>query len=304
MPQNTTSLRPTFTNKIFDKLKRGESINLIGGKGTGRTRLLHDLKRKADAEGIITVILDIKTCRYSYESFQDQINEQLSQLLPESSGNFDASNDNTLPITVNGEKAIVEVNLSIMLLRRLPEGKRIFLLLDNFNDILDRRDQRFPKTFFDDLNALKNKSNISLCCVTEESHLQSQIYCEDEKGEFHQGTSWLELNIIDIPRMGLHEIRDELNAKMGNNNTWKDEFQQEYFVDQIHSTIPQSKYMKLVVNNFELEGEAENAEHRWGRIKNGYKKNHVKKAASFWSWDVWLERGKKLSEIWKNFKSK
>ena len=75
-------LRPNFTLKIFEKLKNGDSINLIGKEGIGRSRLLEDVKKLAKTEDIVILIVDLKSCFYNSKSFKKQFYQQVKEQLP------------------------------------------------------------------------------------------------------------------------------------------------------------------------------------------------------------------------------
>lgn len=72
-----TPLRPTFTRLLLRKLREGHSINLVGLRGAGGSRALHDLQALAAAEGLTAIRVDMNRYKYNYPGFIEEIQGQL-----------------------------------------------------------------------------------------------------------------------------------------------------------------------------------------------------------------------------------
>lgn len=244
--------RKVFTNTIYAKLKRGDSLNLVGAKNTGRKRLLEDLKELASQEDtpIQVILIDLNGVKHSFDGFEEQVREQLdlpliatspsTNLLPEGKKeNLPASN--------------VPMDMSILLEKYDLHKKKLFLLLHNFDAILDNAEQRFPKSFFDDLNSFKNKSNISLCCVTQKPHLQSRIkYQTPDKNQIIDTLSWLDLRVIDIVKPNQSEVREEINKRLKDSIRWQEEGQKEKAIEAITDHQCPFEFLNLLSDNYEI----------------------------------------------------
>ncbi len=69
-------LRPEFTRDLRKTLLDGGSVNLIGPAGSGRGRLIEDLRRCAPADRP-ALHADMKTWKASYEGFTENLSLQL-----------------------------------------------------------------------------------------------------------------------------------------------------------------------------------------------------------------------------------
>lgn len=179
-------LRPTFTKAIIQQLQRGRSINLIGKEGSGRRRLLEDIQKSGLLETTV-VLINLKNYRLSYEGFMRDFCSQLEK-------------DNYKADTLNG------------IIEKYEENKeRIFIFLHNFDALLNNQsvDGKYDTCFYDNLNYIKNKSNIALICVTEKPHDQSLVFIA---GKPHRN-SWLDLEKKHIPKLTNEEITLELERQ-------------------------------------------------------------------------------------------
>lgn len=242
--------RKHFTKAIYDKLINGDSINLTGNRHNGQKRLLEDIRHLGKQEGIKTLIVDMNSCKYSFQGFLDLVSEQLGKpviysaqkALPEASV-FSSSTD------------LSKVDISQFITQSDQTYHRHLLLLLNYDALLDNEKQRFPKAFFDNLNSLKNKKDVSLCCVTERPHLQYKVFYEDDKGSIEDTTSWLDLNIIDNAKPTSSEIREELNKRLQASIRWQEEQQKEIFVDAIKDHQGNYAFMEMIINSFAISQE-------------------------------------------------
>jgi len=140
--------------------------------------------------------------------------------------------------------------------------------------------------------------------VTQKSHRNSTIYYKDEQGQSKYGTSWLDLTVIETPLMTMEEIRKELNRSMSHLDTWQKEIGQEYFVDKIHQVIPQARYLKIVLNSFELKDNL-TAEQRWNLSKTEYVKHYPPKKQEKISINIEpaINLIERFLRMWKDFKT-
>lgn len=259
-------LRKSFTRNVYKKLKNGDSINLIGSEHTGRKRLLEDIKSLADQEGITTLLVDMKALRRNYEGFISEVHEQFGIISTEQKL-LEGSN---LLAIVNEED---NQHIAIVLANQLTNHKRIFLLLHNYDAILGNENQKFPKQFFDDLNSLKNKSEISLCCVTEKAQSTYNVHYYDENEKVTVTMSWLVLTPIDIVRLKLPEIREEMNKTLKETTRWEDEPHKEKFMTAVNENELPFKLMELIKNEFEINDDLVDAEQRLYKCHQSMIKN-------------------------------
>jgi len=177
MENDSFYLRPAFTKRVIrDLIDRGFSINIFGQPGTGRTRLLEDIQH-SDLKNVRSIYVNMKNCKESYNGFINIIWEQFGKKGQQPSAFGDII------------KAIDETE------------EKIMLLIDNFDSILNN-----PQ-IDNSLNSIKNKTKISLLCVTEKPHDHSVIHFN---GKPH-GTSWLDLNKVELPKLTYREIDLELS---------------------------------------------------------------------------------------------
>ncbi|WP_133512680.1 hypothetical protein [Candidatus Thiosymbion oneisti] len=141
-------LRPAQTSRIArELLEQCRPINLIGGRGQGRARLLDDLMG-IDPD-IFWLYADLKEHRYRFAGLLETLWDQTGLV-------------GYPPSTLGG------------LVDKLTAGNRpVCLLLHHFDAILDNPDPNldagFDAAFLDTLNALKNRG-VSLLCVTRRAY--------------------------------------------------------------------------------------------------------------------------------------
>lgn len=283
MPDFSHCLRKAFTNDLYRKLVNGNSINLVGPKFNGRLRLLEDLANVARQEGNTVVVVDMNHWKTDYEGFVKHAQEQVLLAAPAS-------------VTEEESRALVPAeHLSKALSAQLPHHQRIILLLNNFDAILDNPRRRFPKTFFDDLNSLRHKPNLSLCAVTQKSHLQSTIYYKEET-EFKNTLSWLELEIVELPRPTLSEVREELDKRLLEVAFWRDEPEKERFVVAVQDHTAFYRFLEIVCNSFGMNHQQIPAETRLQQCYKTFEKNYRRLQES--PLPGYLEKGKGFVDYW------
>jgi hypothetical protein len=178
-------LRPTCTRTVLKELLvRRQSVNLTGGDGQGKSRLLQDLKAMAAAQGLRVALLSLKEHRLQYANFLRAAAMQLG-----------------LPRTDYTDFADLVSDLS---LRR--DGAYL-LLLDEI-EVLNEyssNDPRYNAQFVASLNLLKNLDHLHLLCASRE-WLKAVVF----DGE----TSLLTLHPIPLPSLSQQEIQAELHHRL------------------------------------------------------------------------------------------
>ncbi len=178
----THCLRPVFTARIAERVEKGASVNLIGGQGQGRGRLLDDLRR-LPGEQVLWLSVNMKTCRASHSGFLGQLWEQ------------------------SGLEGIRPPDFGQLTRRLAKSGRRAVFLLHHFDAILDNPDgdPKYDVRFLNALNALHNRGT-ALVCVTQRPY---NDYVIVSGTKIHRGST-LDLAKEPIPALTLEEIKTEL----------------------------------------------------------------------------------------------
>lgn len=178
-------LRPTCTQTVLNELLvRRQSVNLTGGDGQGKSRLLQDLKAMAAAQGLRVAMLSLKEHRLQYANFLRAAAMQLG-----------------LPRTDYTAFADLVSDLS------LGRDGQYLLLLDEIEVLNEYRsnDPRYNAHFVASLNLLKNLDHLHLLCASRE-WLKAVVF----DGE----TSLLTLHPIALPALSQQEIQAELHSRL------------------------------------------------------------------------------------------
>ena len=179
-------LRPALTNVLVQRLNRGDSLNIYGEPGIGKTRLLEDIRGEAPPRTLV-VSVSIRGYQYSYGGFCRAIWAEARQ---------EGEAPPTFDKVVDG------------LARK---ADRVFLFIDHFQAILSNPDidPAYDQGFIDTLNAVKNKSNMSLLLVS--SHPINTLILFVNKAP---KTSVLHLDPIKVGSLSQEEIFAELDRKL------------------------------------------------------------------------------------------
>ncbi len=181
-------LRSEFTAGIIHTLiNRRISLNLIGHKGTGKSRLCEDICRCRLA-GVRVVYVDLKSYVDAYGGLLREIRQQLAV-------------EGQLPARLG----------------RLFEGlerrkTRYALLLGNYDALLDNpgMDGAYDVDFFDDLNAIKSKDNVSLLCTSRCAHNTLPVFIDRKSFR----NSWLALEKEHLPALTEAQVTAELKRQV------------------------------------------------------------------------------------------
>ena len=186
MPNYDHCLRPVFTERLVNMLQRGKSINLIGYEGTGRRRQLEDIQT-SKLPNTKTAVVNMKSYSASYNGF-------IKDLWAQFGGQEESPAD-----------------LRDLLKREATKGKQLFLLLHNFDALLDnsRNDPKYNIAFYDTLNNLRSRPNVSLVCVTKTAHNHSFIFIDGKPYR----SSWLDLEQIALPALKHEEVIYEVKRR-------------------------------------------------------------------------------------------
>jgi hypothetical protein len=181
-------LRPEFTAEIIHSLiNRRISLNLIGEKGTGKSRLCEDICR-CRLPGVRVVYVALKSYVNAYGGLLREIRQQLAV-------------EGQLPARLG------------CLFEGLEKRKtRYALLLDNYDALLNNPDMdgAYDVEFFDDLNAIKNRDNVSLLCTSCRAHNTLPVFID--RRSFRN--SWLALEKEHLPALKEAQITVELKRQV------------------------------------------------------------------------------------------
>ncbi|MDM8565911.1 hypothetical protein QUF74_09690 [Candidatus Halobeggiatoa sp. HSG11] len=184
MPNYNHCLRPIFTENIVMTLIRGESINIYGARGQGRKRLLEDL-RKCQLDDTQMLLINMRNFACSYQGFLEAFAKEIGYIGDAAPKLGDLVNE----------------------LERDNGGRKTVILLHNFDSLFDndRLHEEYGIRFFDSLNAIKNRQNMALVCVTEKPHKSYMVYAK----EVVDHGSWLELQPKRLPLLSLELVGKE-----------------------------------------------------------------------------------------------
>jgi hypothetical protein len=181
-------LRAEFTQSIIQSLiNKRLSINLIGEKGTGKLRLLEDI-RNCKLPDTVIVFVNLKSYVDNYKGLVREIHSQLG---------------------LNKE---VPERLDQLFEGLEKQPVRYLVFLDNYDGLLDNpgNDDGYDVNFFDDLNFIKNKDNICLLCTTCQPHNSQPVFINKKSYR----NSWLTLEKEMLPPLTRRQILEELERQV------------------------------------------------------------------------------------------
>ncbi len=179
-------LRPALTKLIIQRLQRGDSLNLFGEPGIGKTRLLEDIRNSGLKNTIITPV-SFRGYQHSYEGFCRAICTE---------GRFQKISSTSL-------SEIIEEFQKI-------EDKQDFIMIDDFQYLPENPDidPAYDQQFIDNLNSIKNASGVSLLVVTLKPVNNLIIFINKQPV-----TSVLNLDFMKVTPLQHEEIRKELDRR-------------------------------------------------------------------------------------------
>lgn len=183
--QDAHFLRPSLTKLIIQELQQGDSLNLYGESGIGKTRLLEDIRNAK--------IPDTTVISVSFRGFQNNCAGFCKAIWAESE--IHGKPPKLFNETI---KQIVE------------KGKYVFLLIDDFQAILKNPDidPDYNQDFVNALNSVKNMSGISMLAVSNEIANTLILFINKEPQ-----SSVLHLEPIKADELSQDEILRELNRR-------------------------------------------------------------------------------------------
>ncbi len=181
--QDTNFLRPALTKHIIQRLQRGESLNLFGIPGIGKTRMIEDI-RDAALDKTFVMIVPFHGYQHSYQGFCEAIWKSVNQ------------------------KTTAPTNLNEIIEALKQSKKQIFLFIDDFDYFFEnpKLDPKYDLRFIDALNAIRNTSGVSLLAVTQ-APVSNRIIIMNQESF----TSTLNLMPVEISKIPFLEIQAELN---------------------------------------------------------------------------------------------
>ncbi|MCI4670315.1 MAG: hypothetical protein MRZ79_19415 [Bacteroidia bacterium] len=186
----TPFFRPVFTERLLQRLMQGEVINLVGSDKHGASRILFDIQQRNEEaeENILLLLSDMEAFQEDYQAFLKGISTALG--LQEAA--FDMG------------EWIEAVKLS---------GVRLFLFLNHFDKVLDK----FPPSFFEDLNAFLLAPKMSLLVITEKPVEMNIMRLDSfmQAGQFQP-------EVHKLPPIGYKRIKEELLRVQPQLDDWND----------------------------------------------------------------------------------
>lgn len=175
-------LRPAMTRYIIQRLERGDSINLHGPPGLGKTRLLEDI-RDGGIEGICVAFVSFRGYCGSYGGFCRAV------------------------AAAGGVTGKMPASISAVVQELTRTGKSVFLFIDDFQYLPENPDvdPRFDQRFIEVLNCIKNMSGISLLAVSLKPLHTLTLFIKQKPV-----TSVLNLDPVEVTQLLNDEIHNEL----------------------------------------------------------------------------------------------
>lgn len=174
-------LRPSFSKTLLvELLVRGQSINLTGDSGQGKSRQLEDTKKLCQNLNLRVALVNLKDFRLKFEFFLKDLSMQLAL------GKTDFQDFEQLLDAIH-----------------LQKDSAFVILIDNM-EVLNEyasNDKRYNANFASSINFLKNKDNIYLVCASKE-WLKKAVFDD-------------ETSILVLHRLGISTLRDvEIEAEI------------------------------------------------------------------------------------------
>lgn len=177
-------LRPSFSKTLLvELLVRGQSINLTGDTGQGKSRQLEDTKKLCKELNLRVALVNLKEYRLQYGFLLKNLAEQL--LLP---------------------KTDFAHFIDLLDAIHLQKDSAFVILIDNL-EVLNEyasNDKRYDADFVSSLNLLKNKDNVHLVCASREWL---------KKVVFNNETSLLDLHRLTIATLRDTDIEAEIHRQ-------------------------------------------------------------------------------------------
>ncbi len=174
-------LRPALTKLLIQRLERGDSLNIHGNSGIGKTRLLEDIKT-AGLKDALVVHVSLKVYWKSRDGFFNALWRECG-IYGETPGEFSEIID-----------------------RLKQENNRVFLLIDDFHYLFDNADidAKYDQGFLDSINSVKNTAGVSLLAVTRKPANGSLIFIDKQPM-----TSSLNLQAIPVDSLSYSDMKRE-----------------------------------------------------------------------------------------------
>ncbi|CAA6817261.1 MAG: Unknown protein [uncultured Sulfurovum sp.] len=178
-------LRPSFTQNIYEHyIVKGNSLNIFGAKGVGKSRFIEDLKLLSDDETHF-VVLNMRELRTDYKKFIERLEKKLG---------IDDGFDTVEEVLAKFER---------------KKGKKV-LVIKHFEYLFENnRNDKFNFDFFEQLNSFKNSEDVSLLIVSTNNYRHEAFY---KGGELT--TSPLDVAVEPITSLMQKEIEGELKRRI------------------------------------------------------------------------------------------
>jgi len=282
--QDTHFLRPALTKHIIQRLQRGESLNLFGKPGIGKTRILDDIHDSAEPDKTFVIIVPFHGYQHSYQGFCEAIWKSVNQ------------------------KTTAPTNLNEIIEALKQSKKQIFLFIDDFDYFFEnpKLDPKYDLRFIDALNAIRNTSGVSLLAVTEVPVSNRIIIMNQESF-----TSTLNLTPVEISKIPFLEIQAELNRIF--NGVLKDEqivFLTSHLNEHENAYGILKYYEPKILGNEDIQLKFEDRLKKWLKMFEQGKhellmKKAVKSLDKLEGWALYFSRLRKLipfESLWNGLK--
>lgn len=179
----TSCLRPELTTSLAYRLMAGEMITLISPHGQGRRRTLSDLGNRT-ADSLLTIQLNMQIYQHDFRGFLTDISKQAEH--PE----------------------MVTSSFSPLLDQLTKAKQNVLIILHNFDELREcsAAISGYNCDFFNDLNSIRQRTNISLLSVCEQHHAN---YLLQHDGSELSGSS-LVSELLQLPALTHQQLLAEL----------------------------------------------------------------------------------------------
>ena len=263
----STCLRPDFTRQIYEQLIDGQALNVFCKRGNGRTQLIDDLESITRQQGHTVIRIDIGGYANNFRGFLRTIE---NQILPLSA--LDSPKTLMLEQWNDPEQDLPSLDILLKGNHIDLKDRKLIILFDNFDYLFRNDEQRFPESFFNELNYFKDQPHVGICCISKESiKLNEKIYFE---GGNRHAPSRLVFRPIDIPDLTRFEIEKVLNLRLQKDTAWQKEPRKDKVIKACYEHPAKLRFLEIIIDSYSYNHQNISASKRIKTCYGQYRKRY------------------------------